>query len=101
MVIVVRAHAGEPSFVFKRLPISVHEFCTDTDLTSPFILLSFHTTLIPDLPEHGIRRDFDAARAFAPRTKALLNELWPDEQGGWPLSCRAPAFPAMPGMRIS
>jgi hypothetical protein len=57
---VVRAHAGEPSFVFKRLQNSVYELCTDADLTSPFILLSFQTALIPNPPGHGILGDFDA-----------------------------------------
>jgi len=32
-VIVVRAHAGEPPFLFSWLAISVYELCTSTDLT--------------------------------------------------------------------
>jgi len=35
-VIVVRAHAGEPFFVFNQLQNSVYELCTDADLTSSF-----------------------------------------------------------------
>jgi hypothetical protein len=34
MVIVVRAHAGEPPFVFNRLLLSVYGSCTDADFTS-------------------------------------------------------------------
>jgi hypothetical protein len=52
VLIVVRAHAGEPSFVFNRLQNSVYELCTDADSTSPSILFRFQRALIPDEPEH-------------------------------------------------
>jgi len=50
----IRAHAGEPSFVFKWLQISVYELRTDGELTSSFDLLAFHAAWIPSEREHGV-----------------------------------------------
>jgi hypothetical protein len=56
MVIVVRAHAGEPPFGFNQLRIPVYELRTDGELTSPFGLLIFCRALIPSEPEYGIAK---------------------------------------------
>jgi len=84
-VIVVRAHAGEPSLVFKRLQNCVYELCTNADLTSPFILFSFQTALIQTCQRirlgflSGQLAKFEAAREDESATragKACWKGLW-------------------------
>jgi hypothetical protein len=72
-LIVVRAHAGEPPFVFRYLEIFVYELRTDADLTSRFCLFNLHRALIPDVPGHGIESDFDAPAEFDLRNILILN----------------------------
>ena len=53
----IRAHAGEPPFIFKHFEIFVYRLRTDTDLTSPFDFCRLRRALIPIQSEHGIESD--------------------------------------------
>ena len=53
----IRAHAGEPPFIFKHFEIFVYRLRTDTDLTSPLDFCRLRRALIPIQSEHGIESD--------------------------------------------